>query len=67
MESEVIMAQSRRKQDYDNKYRKEHYKNYCFRMIIEKDQDLMEYYEQIPKKNEYIKALIKADMEKTQS
>ena len=60
------MAQSRKKQDYDNRYRKEHYKNYCFRMIIEKDQELMNHYDRQPNKNEYIKQLIAADMKKTQ-
>lgn len=60
------MANSRKKQDYDNQYRKEHYKNYCFRMVYEKDRELMEHYDRQPNKNEYIKHLIEADMKKTQ-
>ena len=60
------MPQSRRKQNYDNRYRKAHYKNYCFRMIYEKDKELMDYYDRQPNKNEYIKSLIEQDMKKAQ-
>lgn len=59
------MANRRTKQDYDNKYIKEHYKRFMFRMSLEKDSDLISYFYSKPNKNEYLKQLIAADMKKS--
>lgn len=60
------MANSRKKQDYDNRYIKEHYKHYYLRLSHTKDKELMEHLDRIKNKNAYIKQLIAADMKKTQ-
>ena len=62
----MTMANSRKKQDYDNKYIREHYKGYLIRLSCENEQDIIEHLDQQENKNEYIKSLIQADMKKTQ-
>ena len=60
------MANSRKKQDYDNKYIREHYKGFLIRLSCESEQDIIEHLDRIESKNTYIKDLIVTDMKKTQ-
>lgn len=62
----MAMANSRKKQDYDNKYIREHYKGYLIRLSCESEQDIIEHLDRIENKNTYIKDLIVTDMKKTQ-
>lgn len=60
------MANSRKKQDYDNKYIREHYKHYGLRLSIENEKDIIDYLDRQKNKNEYIKQLIVADKKNSQ-
>lgn len=56
------MAVSRKKQDYINKYAKEHYRHYYLRLQYEKDKEIIDYLDKKESKNNYIKNLIINDM-----
>lgn len=59
------MPKTRKKQDYDNKYVKEHYKPYYLRLSFEKEAEIINHLDRQQNKNEYLKQLIVNDM-KTQ-
>lgn len=47
-----------------NKYQKNNAKSIMFRMYTAKDADLIEWFDKQPKKHEYLRNLIRADMER---
>lgn len=52
------------KQERDNKYIKELTKQFAIRFFVSSEQDLIEWLESQPNKTDYIRQLIRADMEK---
>ena len=56
------MPITRKKQEYLNRYTKEHYKHYTIRIHLEKEAEIINHLDQMPNKTDYIKNLIIADM-----
>lgn len=48
--------------EYENEYKKTHYKKYTLRFSIDSDQDVIEEFESVSNKQDYIRNLVRADI-----